>query len=321
MTAAKKKTQTTTNTSPKRSQETHEVIFQKKSIQETIQHNRYAISERQMLADPMRMYLRELGGKDLLSAHQEKVLTKKVQAGDPHAKHQMIKHNLRLVVKIARHYSRSSISLCDLISEGNFGLIRAVEKFDPSKGFRFSTYATWWIRQNIEHAIMDQSRMIRLPVHVVKALNRYTKIEREYVQQHHKKPSVSYVAEVAQQPIQHVKKTLDSVVLVSSFDSASDECANVKKLIEYIEDPLAVNPYNCIEVLNKKKKLTCAVEQLPRRMSQVLVMRFGLGHINPMTFDQVASVLDLSREQVRQAQIKGLKKLRTILNDSKNDLL
>jgi len=232
--------------------------------------------------------------------------------GDQEARKIMIESNLRLVVKISYRYLNKGLPLLDLIEEGNLGLIRAVEKFDPERGFRFSTYATWWIRQNIERAIMDQSRTIRLPVHVVKEMNTYLKAQRHLAHTLDHDPSAQEIADYMNKPLDKVEKMLRLNERVTSVDvPGAKEIQN--PLIESISDADQLAHDELIQQDSMKQNVTRCVFELPERYRDVICRRYGICGYEEATLEQVAQELEVTRERVRQIQIEGLKKLKAIL--------
>jgi len=267
------------------------------------------------IVDATRMYLREIGYYPLLSAQEEVYYGRLSQRGDATARHKMIESNLRLVVKIARRYINRGLAFLDLIEEGNLGLIRAVEKFDPERGFRFSTYATWWIRQTIERSIMNQARTIRLPVHVMKELNSYRKAAQVLAQQLNGKPAEQDIATHLDVPVESVRRTLGLNEYVASVD-APIEGEISHNLLNYIADSKMTDPSDLVQ----KKKLPGLVQewlsQLSSKQGDVMERRFGLNGREVSTLEQVGKDVGVTRERVRQIQVEALAKLRQLLENS-----
>ncbi len=259
--------------------------------------------------DATRCYLREIGHNPLLTAEQEITLGRRVQAGDAAARCTMIESNLRLVVKLARRYINRGLPLLDLIEEGNLGLIRAVEKFDPEKGFRFSTYATWWIRQNIERALMNQTRTIRLPIHVMKELSTVLRAARCLGQTLQRDPTPEEVAVALDRPVEEIRGCLENDGRVSSLDVPHGHDSD-RPLAEVIADH--ANPG--VEAAFADRDLSLQVHQWIRSMSekhrQVLFWRFGLDGTDGATLEEVGNRLGITRERVRQIQVEALLALR-----------
>ena len=262
--------------------------------------------------DATRVYFNELGKSKLLTADEEKIYGKRVLKGDEEARRIMIESNLRLVVKISRRYLNRGLPLLDLIEEGNLGLIRAVEKFDPDRGFRFSTYATWWIRQTIERAIMNQTRTIRLPIHVVKEMNVYIKAQRLLTQTLDHEPTAEDIADYLDKPVKTVSKMLKLNERVSSVDVPMGK-ENDKPLVDSISDDARHSPEEQLQEDNIKENITEWVYQLADKQREVICRRYGLCGYENSTLEQVAQELGVTRERVRQIQMDGLKRLKEIL--------
>lgn len=263
--------------------------------------------------DATRVYFNELGKSKLLTADEEKIYGKRVLKGDEEARSIMIESNLRLVVKISRRYLNRGLPLLDLIEEGNLGLIRAVEKFDPDRGFRFSTYATWWIRQTIERAIMNQTRTIRLPIHVVKEMNVYIKAQRTLTQTLDHEPSAEEIAEHLDKPVKTVYKMLKLNERVTSVDIPIGK-DNDKSLVDSISDEERYSPEEQLQKDDMKNNVTHWVYQLADKQREVICRRYGLCGYENSTLEQVAQELGVTRERVRQIQMDGLKRLKEILD-------
>ncbi len=263
-------------------------------------------------ADATRMYLSEIGCSKLLTAKEEVYYSRLAQKGDTDARKHMIESNLRLVVKIARRYMNRGLPLLDLIEEGNLGLIRAVEKFDPERGFRFSTYATWWIRQTIERAIMNQTRTIRLPIHVVKEINVYLKAARRLAQSLDHEPSSEEIADLLDRPIDEVKRMLGLNERITSVDTPYGKEAD-KPLVDMLPDEHAKDPTENIQSDGVHANLDHWLAKLNDKQRAVVERRFGLHGYENSTLEQVANELGVTRERVRQIQMDALKRLRDIL--------
>ncbi|MCF6282047.1 MAG: RNA polymerase sigma factor RpoS [Candidatus Polarisedimenticolaceae bacterium] len=262
--------------------------------------------------DATRLYLNEIGISKLLTAEEEVTLSRLAQKGDQAARARMIESNLRLVVKIARRYMNRGLALLDLIEEGNLGLIRAVEKFDPERGFRFSTYATWWIRQTIERAIMNQTRTIRLPIHVVKEINVYLRATRQLSQSLDHEPTSEEIAELLDKPIKEVKRMLGLNERIASVDTPYGKDAD-KPLLDTIADEHALDPTVDIQNAGLNANIDNWLGKLNDKQREVVERRFGLHGYENSTLEQVANELGVTRERVRQIQMDALRRLREIL--------
>ncbi|WP_370278604.1 RNA polymerase sigma factor RpoS [Pontibacterium sp.] len=262
--------------------------------------------------DATQLYLNEIGFSPLLTAEEEVYYSRRALKGDEASRQRMIESNLRLVVKIARRYINRGLTLLDLIEEGNLGLIRAVEKFDPERGFRFSTYATWWIRQTIERAIMNQTRTIRLPIHVVKELNVYLRAARELAQKLDHEPSAEEIAQLVNKPVENVERMLGLNERVSSVDTPMGQDSD-KSLLDTIPDQDSSDPETLLQKTNISGNLDKWLTMLPEKHSEVLARRFGLRGYEMSTLEEVGSEIGLTRERVRQIQVEALRKLREIV--------
>ena len=262
--------------------------------------------------DATQIYLNEIGFSPLLSAEEEVYFSRKARKGCEASRKRMIESNLRLVVKISRRYLNRGLALLDLIEEGNLGLIRAVEKFDPERGFRFSTYATWWIRQTIERAIMNQTRTIRLPIHVVKELNAYLRAARELTQKLDHEPSADEIATMLDKPVKDVEKMLGLNERVTSVDvpigSSSD-----RAVVDTIADLQDSNPAALTQDSDLNASLDHWLDDLSEKQREVLARRFGLRGHEVCTLEEVGRAIGLTRERVRQIQVEALRRLREIL--------
>lgn len=268
------------------------------------------VSEGEM--DATRLYLSEIGFSSLLTAEQEVYHSRRALKGDEKARKIMIESNLRLVVKIARRYLNRGLALLDLIEEGNLGLIRAVEKFDPERGFRFSTYATWWIRQTIERAIMNQTRTIRLPIHVVKEINIYLRAARHLAQTLDHEPSAEEIAVLLDKPIADVKKMLGLNERVTSVDVPVIKDTD-KVLLDAIPDETNVDPATMLQDDDLRGNIEQWLDQLNDKQREVVERRFGLNSRDISTLEEVGNELGVTRERVRQIQMEALRRLREIM--------
>ncbi len=262
--------------------------------------------------DPTRLYLNEIGASPLLTAEEEVMYSREAQAGNEDSRKHMIESNLRLVVKIARRYMNRGLAFLDLIEEGNLGLIRAVEKFDPERGFRFSTYATWWIRQTIERGIMNQSRTIRLPIHVVKEINIYLRAARALAQKLDHEPSAEEIASLLHKPIKDVERMLGLNERIASTDSNIMSNSS-KTLLETIPDDNAEDPTESMLEDDVHTNVEDCLSKLNEKQREVVERRFGLHGYRVSTLEEVGKEIGVTRERVRQIQMDALKKLKRIL--------
>ncbi len=279
--------------------------------------------EYELLEDVTQLYLTEIGAKPLLTPEQELETARRVRAGDFAARQRMIEHNLRLVVNIAKHYLNRGIPLLDLVEEGNLGLIHALEKFDPERGFRFSTYATWWIRQNIERGIMNQSRTIRLPVHVVKEINVVLRAMRHLESADRRDSTVERVAALIDKPVEEVRRILSLNEHIASLDAPLEIDPN-HTMAEVIADDSGDDPESLLQSSEIGSLVDTWLEQLTERQRLVIERRYGLNGADIATLDVIAGDLGLTRERVRQIQMEGLDRLRKIIkrgNISRDSLL
>jgi RNA polymerase primary sigma factor len=278
------------------------------------------------LDDPVRMYLKEIGRVPLLSMEQEKSLAMRIEAGElelqkngtadsrlvadgEEAKRQLTEANLRLVVSIAKKYVGRGMLFLDLIQEGNLGLIRAVEKFDYRKGYKFSTYATWWIRQAITRALADQARTIRIPVHMVETINRLIKVSRQLLQELGREPSVEEIAEAMALTPEKVREVMKISQEPISLETPIGEEED-SHLGDFIEDQEAVAPAEAASVMLLKEKMADVLQNLTERERKVLVLRFGLEDGHQRTLEEVGQEFGVTRERIRQIEAKALRKLR-----------
>src|SRR5665648_873869 len=259
--------------------------------------------------DPVRMYLKEIGRVPLLSADEEIQLAKRMEAGDEEAKRRLAEANLRLVVSIAKRYVGRGMLFLDLIQEGNLGLIKAVEKFDYIKGFKFSTYATWWIRQAITRAIADQARTIRVPVHMVETINKLIRISRQLLQEFGREPTVKEIAEnmeITEEKVREILKTAQEPVSLETPIGKEED----SHLGDFIEDKDAPAPPKVATYTLLKEQLEDVLETLTYREKRVLELRFGIATGHPHTLEEVGKEFGVTRERIRQIEAKALRKLR-----------
>jgi len=262
--------------------------------------------------DATRLYLNEIGFANLLTAEEEVKYSRMAQNGIEEGRKRMIECNLRLVVKISRRYLNRGLPLLDLIEEGNLGLIRAVEKFDPERGFRFSTYATWWIRQTIERGLMNQTRTIRLPIHVVKEINIYLRAARELTQALDHEPTPEEIADLLDRPVADVRKMFKLNERISSIDVPMGNDAD-RPLLDAIPDESNPDPFSFLQDESMRDNLDKWMMQLNDKQREVVDRRFGLHGHDTATLEEVGNEIGVTRERVRQIQLEALKRLREIL--------
>lgn len=260
--------------------------------------------------DPVKIYLKEIGKVPLLSADDEVELSRRALNGDEYAKSKLAESNLRLVVSIAKRYSgRTNMALLDLIQEGNIGLIKAVEKFDPNKGFRFSTYATWWIRQSITRAMADQARVIRIPVHMVETIHKLTRVKRQLLQDLGRDPTSAEIAEAMEIPEEKVseiqKIAQDPISLENPVGEEEDS-----KIADFIEDDTIKSPAEVAAQNLLREQLIAVIDTLTPREQKVIRLRYGLDDSHSRTLEEVGREFNVTRERIRQIEAKALRKLR-----------
>ncbi|HEV3407517.1 MAG TPA: sigma-70 family RNA polymerase sigma factor [Gaiellaceae bacterium] len=258
--------------------------------------------------DSLRLFLREIGKVPLLTADQEVYLAKRIERGDMTAKTQMIEANLRLVVSIAKGYLGRGLSFLDLIQEGSLGLIRAVEKFDYRKGYKFSTYATWWIRQAVTRAIADKARTIRIPVHMVEKLNKVVHVERQLVQRLGREPRPDEIAVELEMTVEEVRDILRMSQLPISLEKPIGE-EEESELGDFVQDEQAESPFDSASVNLRREDIEKALDSLPIRERKVIELRFGLNGEPPRTLEEVGRAFGVTRERIRQIENNTLKKL------------
>jgi RNA polymerase primary sigma factor len=261
--------------------------------------------------DSLRLYLREIGKVPLLTADQEVYLAKRIERGDMAAKTHMIEANLRLVVSIAKGYLGRGLSFLDLIQEGSLGLIRAVEKFDYRKGYKFSTYATWWIRQAVTRAIADKARTIRIPVHMVEKLNKVVHIERQLVQRLGREPRPEEIADELEMTTEEVRDILRMAQLPVSLEKPIGE-EEESELGDFVQDEQAESPFDSASLSLRQQDIRRALDSLPDRERRVIELRFGLTGDRPRTLEEVGRAFNVTRERIRQIENNTLKKLETL---------
>ena len=267
------------------------------------------MSENMSVNDPVRMYLKEIGKIPLLTTEEEAELAKKMADGDEEAHNQMVEANLRLVVSIAKRYVGRGLPLLDLIQEGNLGLIKAVGKFDYTKGYKFSTYATWWIRQSISRAIADHARTIRIPVHMVETINRVSRASHELVQELGRDPSSDEIAKKLNMPVERVEEIMRAAQEPISLETPVGE-EDDSHLGDFIQDEDASEPADAAAYAMLREQLAGVLKTLTPREEKVLCLRYGLTDGKMHTLEEVGAEFDVTRERIRQIEAKALRKLR-----------
>ena len=266
--------------------------------------------------DALQLFLREAGRHPLLTAAQEVELSKRIERGDMQAKQRMIQSNLRLVVSIAKNYRNQGLPFLDLIQEGTIGLVRAAEKFDYRKGFKFSTYATWWIRQAVARALADKARTIRMPVHVVEKLNKIGRIERKLLSEFGREPTIDEVArelELESDEVEHIKRSAQAPVSLEKPVGDEEE----SEFGHFLADETAPAPDEAAETQLRKETLSRVLQTLSLRERRVLEMRYGLDGQHPRTLDEVGRTFNVTRERIRQIENQSLKKLQSLAEAQK----
>lgn len=262
--------------------------------------------------DSVRLYLREIGKIPLLSQEEELELAKKAAKGNKKAKDKMVEANMRLVVSIAKRYSGRGLDFLDLIQEGNTGLLRAVEKFDPDKGFKFSTYATWWIRQAITRAIADQARTIRIPVHMVETINKVLRATRKLTQELNREPTIAEVAEEMDMEPEKVEYVMKIKQDIASLDQSVGRDGDDEDSVlgDFVEDEERISPEDSAANQILKEQLAEIISTLSEREQKIIKLRFGIGGGRPHTLEEVGAEFSVTRERIRQIEAKALSKLR-----------
>jgi RNA polymerase primary sigma factor len=265
-------------------------------------------SESAPAADPLKLYVRQIGSGPLLTREEERELARRKDAGDDAARRRLIESNLRLVMSVARNYARADVPLLDLIQEGNLGLMRAVEKFDYKLGYKLSTYATWWIRQSITRALVDQGRTIRLPLHVAEEVRRLLRTRRQLAQKLNREPTLPELAAEAQQKEERIRELLELIETPVSLETPVGDGESLYG--DLLEDVRASAPHELTADKARAKELAEALATLEPRLQRVLTLRFGLDGGSPCTLDEIGADVGVTRERVRQLETRALRELR-----------
>ncbi len=273
----------------------------------------YEVSQSAAL-DAAQLYLNKVGFSPLLTAKEEQYYARRAKKGDEAARKRMIESNLRLVIKIARAYLNRGLSFLDLIEEGNLGLMHSVEKFEPERGYRFSTYATWWIRQNIERGIMNQERAVRVPIHIRKELNTYIGAVRQLTQDLEHEPSIHEIAELLNKSVEDVKKIIAVNERITSVDAPLGPDIE-KSLLETLVDESSLDPSSILEDEYVQRYVGDLLGHLNEMQQEILARRFGIHEMGPQTLEEVGKAVGLTRERVRQIQLEALDKLKKIVEE------
>ncbi len=270
--------------------------------------------------DSIKAYLKDVRPISLLSAEEEVTLARRVQKGEQEARDSMIRANLRLVISIAKRYVNLGIPLSDLIEEGNIGLMRSVDKFDPEKGYRFSTYAAWWIKQGISRAIIDQGKMIRVPVYMNEEIVRYKKASESLTHSLGRKPQFGEVAKKLKIPVDKVRELDQAITKMSSLDAPIGEDGD-GQVHDIIEDENLAAPDEQVEIFLNKERARNIMDELPERERQIIAMRYGIPDGDPKTLADIADAMGISRERVRQLEASILLKLRDIVRKQESGVV
>ena len=287
------------------------VIEQLPSVSDAIVHKTADDPER-FAADVTQTYLNEIGARTLLTAAEELDMARRVKQGDFAARQEMVERNLRLVVSIARHYMNRGVPLLDLIEEGNLGLMHALDKFDPERGFRFSTYASWWIRQGVERAVHHQGRLVRLPVHLVREINGLNRHRRQFAVKHAREPNLQELVQLSGRAGDEIKTLLQLGEQTRSLDQPL-ESGSSQTLVDMLSDASGDDPHESLASAESVTLLLAWVDMLPERQRQVIERRYGLRGGEPETLEAIAADLQLTRERVRQIQSEALLRLQGIV--------
>ncbi len=263
--------------------------------------------------DPLKLYLKDIKHIPLFTAEEEQKVARRVKRGDAHARRLMIRSNLRLVISIAKRYSHLGVPLLDLIEEGNLGLMKAVSKFDPKRGYRFSTYAAWWIKQHVTRALADQGKTVRIPVYMVETLSKFRKVQERLTHRHRRKPTAAEIAKLMRLPVGKVKELMQTNPEMTSLDTPVSEDGETT-IIDLLEDPHSQAPEDRLTDIFRRKEIEDLLSQMTDRERQILELRFGLKDGEHRTLNDAAKKFGITRERVRQIESAALKKLRKMID-------
>ena len=269
--------------------------------------------------EPLKLYIRDIKNIPLLTAEEELKIAKRIKRGDAQARRIMIRSNLRLVINIAKQYSRFGLPLLDLIEDGNLGLMKAVSKFDPKRGYRFSTYAAWWIRQHVTRSLADQGKTVRIPVYMVETLSRFRKANERLTHNHRRKPSVSELARAMKLPTSKIREIQQIDQGTTSLDQTVGEEGEAS-VMDLVEDPKTGSSQESINQMIRSERIANLLEKMSPRERAILELRFGLTGDEPRTLHEVAKKFRVTRERIRQIEEMALKKLRAIASSQTRDI-
>ncbi len=289
-------------------------IFNYNIMKKTTNNNVKQVHNEDSSNDLINRYLKEVRKHPLLTLEEEKKITERIKKGDKKARNKLIESNLRLVIKIAKKYQNRGLPLSDLIQEGNFGLIRAVDKFNPGMDCRFSTYATWWIRQAVERAILNQTRTIRIPIHIADDVNRLLKEIYSFYQIHNREPFIDELVNIMGMSEEEINKILSYVKRTTSIDAPFNENEdNEYAVLETVKDETSPDPLEIVQNISCSEKIRHWLEQLDQKERNIIIMRYGLDGSAPQTLEVVGRIFGVTRERIRQLELKALERLKEIL--------
>ena len=271
------------------------------------------------MADALKLYIKDIKHIPLLTAEEELKIARRVKRGDAHARWLMIRSNLRLVINIAKQYSNYGVPFLDLIEEGNLGLMKAVTKFDPKRGYRFSTYAAWWIKQHVTRALADQGKTVRIPVYMVETLSRFRKVQERLLHRHRRKPKISELARAMKMPSAKIKELMQTDQGTTSLDQPVGEEGEAS-IMDLLEDPHTNSSQDNVDDIFRGERITKLLEKMNPREREILELRFGLKDGEMHTLNEAAKIFKITRERVRQIEAVALKKLRVLIGSQPRDI-